>query len=110
MTQAASALGLDHFTPYDIELDAGRNILLDDGYHAILKLCWSGLIGLACLALQCTDFSRLTLRPGVPKPLIPGLTPEEQSRVDESVETHARAHQRSLTKAASPSSSSRHQQ
>ena len=99
MTQAAAALNLDRFTPFNIELDSRCDILNDDGFHAILRLCWSGLIGLACLAPPCKEFSRLKLRPGGPKALrtpqhmdgVPGLTPGEQQKVHESALIHTRA-------------------
>ena len=97
LTQAAAALNLDRFTPFDIELDSRCDILDDDGFHAILRLCWSGLIGLACFAPPCKEFSRLKLRPGGPKALrtpqhmdgVPGLTTGEQQRAPRSIPGHS---------------------
>ena len=59
LTQAAAALNLDRF---NIELDFRCDILDNDRFHAILRLCWSGLMDLACFAPPCKEFSRLKLR------------------------------------------------
>ena len=99
LSVAAKELDLDRFAPFDIELDASHDILDDDAFHMLRRLAWSGLIGLACLAPPCKEFSRLKLRRGGPKALrtpeymegIPGLSPKNQKKVDDSAEIHARA-------------------
>ena len=59
--------------PYDVELNSTCDILQEEGFHSLLRLAWSGLVGLIILAPPCKEFSRLKLRAGGPKAL---RTPE----------------------------------
>ena len=50
-------------------LNSACDILNDEGFHSLLGLAWSGLVGLIMLAPPCKEFSRLKLRAGGPKAL-----------------------------------------
>ena len=91
---------MDRFAPFDIELDASHDILDDDAFHMLRRLAWSGLIGLACLAPPCKEFSRLKLRRGGGRGRFelqrtwrasPASRPRTSKRWDDSAEIHARA-------------------
>ena len=60
LSQAAAKTGLDRYEPLDIISNAARDILLD----SLLRLCWSGAIGLIVCAPPCKEYSRLKMRPG----------------------------------------------
>ena len=89
MSHAAAAQGLDRFQPMDIMSHSSHDILLDPVFEALLKLCWSGCIGL---------HSRLKMKPGGPPALrtpeymdgVPNLTPTQLQKVRDSKEIHRR--------------------
>ncbi|CAE7518462.1 unnamed protein product [Symbiodinium natans] len=99
LSAAARALGLDCVEPIDARINAKHNILQDDFFRVMQRLCWSGLIGFIWSAPPCAEFSRLKLLPGGPKPLrtpehmdgVPNLTSAEQRRVNDSTEIHQRS-------------------
>ena len=75
-------------------------------FTILQRLCWSGLVCFIWSAPPCSEYSRLKLRQPGPKPLrtpehmegVPGLSQQEQQRVDNSAEIHARS--RALIRAA----------
>lgn len=59
---------------FDLLLDPQMNLLVDDSYEALLKLCSSGSIAYGAASPSCSQYSRLKLRQdGGPPPL---RTPE----------------------------------
>ena len=64
-----------------------------------MRISWSGIVSLITLAPPRKEYSRLRLRPRGPKALraptcmlgVPGLSPEEASRVAQSREIHRRS-------------------
>ena len=98
LTKAMHAKGADYFQPFDLDRDPKCNILDDSAFAILLRLAWSGLIGAVWSAPPCKEYSRLKLRPGGPKALrtpehmggVPGLTEDEQRRVDQSKAIHDR--------------------
>lgn len=66
ISQAAMEMGLDRFEPFDIMINPEHDILNNDVFHSLLKICWSGIVGLITLAPPCKEYSRLKLRPGRP--------------------------------------------
>ena len=98
MSHAAAAQGLDRFQPMDIMSHSSHDILLDPVFEALLKLCWSGCIGLLMGAPPCKEYSRLKMKPGGPPALrtpeymdgVPSLTPSQLQKVRDSEEIHRR--------------------
>ena len=80
----------------DQGLDRSHDILLDSVFEALLKLCWSGCIGLIMGAPPCKEYSRLKMKPGGPPALrtpdymdgVPNLTPSQLQKVGDSKEIH----------------------
>ena len=101
LTKAMHAAGADYFQPFDLDRDPTCNILDDSVFTILMRLAWSGLIGAIWSAPPCKEYSRLKLRPGGPKALhtpeymdgVPGLTADEQRRVDQSKAIHERGRQ-----------------
>ena len=98
ISQAAMEMGLDRFEPFDIMINPEHDILNDEVFHSLLKICWSGIVGLITLAPPCKEYSRLKLRPGGPPALrtpehmqgVPWNTKHQQQQVNESKAIHAR--------------------
>ena len=75
--------------PVDLLQDSPLDILSDDVFDCLLRLCFSGQVGLMHASPPCKEYSRLKLRPGGPKAIrspkflggLPSNTPEMQSRV-----------------------------
>ena len=96
VSRAAAAQGLDRFQPMDIMSHSSHDILLDPVFEALLKLCWSGCIGLLMGAPPCKEYSRLKMKPGGPPALrtpeymdgVPNLTPTQLQKVRDSKEIH----------------------
>lgn len=101
ISQAAMEMGLDRFEPFDIMINPEHDILNDDVFHSLLKICWSGLVGLITLAPPCKEYSRLKLRPGGPPALrtpehmqgVPWNNQHQQQLVTESRAIHERGRQ-----------------
>ena len=74
VSRAAADQGLDRFQPMDITSHSSHDILLDPVFEALLKLCWSGCIGLIMGAPPCKEYSRLKMKPGGPPPFAPQTT------------------------------------
>ena len=93
------ALHADCFAPFDLAPGQTFNVLDDTQYRIVLRIALSGLIGVLWSALPCKEYTRLKLRKPGPKALrtpdhmdgVPGLSAEEQSKVDASKEIHARS-------------------
>ena len=49
VTAAAISLGLDCL-PFDVDYNSTRNILNDEVFETLLKMCWPGIIALIMLA------------------------------------------------------------
>ena len=62
------ALGLPALS-IDILLDSRMDILDDQFFEQLLRLCGSGIVGYAGASPACTEYSLLKLRPGSPKAL-----------------------------------------
>ena len=97
LSQAASKAGLDRYEPLDIITNPAHDILIDSAFESLLRLCWSGAIGLIVCAPPCKEYSRLKMRPGGPPALrtpdymdgVPGLSPAQLKKVRDSREIHA---------------------
>ena len=98
LLQAAMEMGLDRFEPFDIMINKEHDILNDEVFHSLLKICWSGIVGLITLAPPCKEYSRLKLRPGGPPALrtpehmqgVPWNNKYQQQQVTESKAIHER--------------------
>ena len=98
LSQAASKAGLDRYEPLDIITNPAHDILIDSAFESLLRLCWSGAIGLTVCAPPCKEYSRLKMRPGGPPALrtpaymdgVPGLSPAQLKKVRDSREIHRR--------------------
>ena len=98
MTSAAISLGLDCFEPFDLDGNTAHDILDNEVFEALLRLCWSGIVVLIMLAPPCKEYSRLKLRPGGPKALrtpqhmngAPGLLPSQRKKLLDSQTIHER--------------------
>ena len=98
VTSAAISLGLDCFEPFDLDGNTAHDILDDEAFEALLRLCWSGIVVLIMLAPPCKEYSRLKLRPGGPKALrtpqhmngVPGLSPSQRQKLLDSKTIHER--------------------
>ena len=96
---AAKQANIDHFSPFDIEMDPIYNILNDDHFENLLKLAHSGLIGAILSAPPCRLYSSLRKNDGGPPPLrskdfldgLPSVTPAQLLQVQESKEIHRRS-------------------
>ena len=100
LTNAMLSKGVDCFGPFDFALRETHDDILDDRVlHLLLRLAHSGLVGMAWSAPPCKEFSRLKLKQPGPKALrtpeymdgVPGLSKEEQARVDASAAIHSRS-------------------
>ena len=99
VSRAAAEQGLDRFQPLDIMSHSSHDILLDPMFEALLKLCWSGCIGLLMGAPPCKEYSRLKMKPGGPPALrtpaymdgVPNLTPTQLQKVRDSKENTGEA-------------------
>ena len=99
LTNAMLSKGLDCFGPFDFALHETHDILDDRVLHLLLRLAHSGLVGMVWSAPPCKEFSRLKLRRPGPKALrtpeymdgVPGLSKEEQARVDASAAIRSRS-------------------
>ena len=97
LSQAAAHAGLDRYEPLDIISNSAHDILIDSTFESLLRLCWSGAIGLVC-APPCKEYSRLKMRPGGPPALrtpnymdgVPGLSPAQLQKVRDNREIHRR--------------------
>ena len=88
------ALHADCFAPFDLALGQAFNILDDTQYRIVLRIALSGLVGVLWSAPPCKEYTRLKLRkPGTPDHMdgVPGLSAEEQDRVNASREIPARS-------------------
>ena len=96
---AAKQANIDHFSPFDIEIDPIYDILNDDHFETLLKLAHSGLIGAIWSAPPCRLYSSLRKNDGGPPPLrpkdfldgLPSVTPAQLLQVQESKEIHRRS-------------------
>ena len=77
---------------FDILLHSDDDLLSDRAYEQLLRLASSGIITYGCGSPACRDYSRLKLRPNIPKALrtpeflngVPGLNAAELKRVRDS--------------------------
>ena len=98
LSQAAAEAGLDRYEPLDIISNPAHDILIDSAFESLLRLCWSGAIGLIVCAPPCKEYSRLKMRPGGPPALrtpdymdgVPGLSHAQLQKVRDSREIHRR--------------------
>ena len=98
LSNAVLELGLDCFGPFDFALHETHDILDDRVFQVMLRLAYSGFIGIAWGAPPCKEFSRLKLKRPGPKALrtpefmdgVPGLSTAEQARVDANTAIHSR--------------------
>ena len=82
-----------------VDLIHGWDILDDDVFHSLIRLCESGLVRAALAAPYCCKHSRATLRRPGPKPVrtpeqldgLPDNTIQQQLAVQESALVHDRA-------------------
>ena len=99
LSQAMHAIGCDYFSPFDLARHASHDILDDRVLHLLLRLAFSGFVGIVWSAPPCKEFSMLKLRRPGPKTLrtplhmdgLPSNPPQEQARVDASAAIHARS-------------------
>ena len=92
LSKAVLALGCDVLS-FDILLDESMDLLCDDSYEQLLRICSSGQVGYGSASPACCHCSRLKLRPGPgPKALrtpealqgVPGLSSADLQKVQES--------------------------
>ena len=92
LSMAVLALGCDVLS-FDILLDESMDLLCDDSYEQLLRICSSGQVGYGSASPACCHYSRLKLRPGPgPKALrtpealqgVPGLSSADLQKVQES--------------------------
>ena len=94
LSMAVLALGCDVLS-FDILilLDESMDLLCDDSYEQLLRICSSGQVGYGSSSPACCHYSRLKLRPGPgPKALrtpealqgVPGLSSADLQKVQES--------------------------
>ena len=62
LTTAMIALRGDCFEPFDLDGNAQPDILDNNMFHLLLRVCWSGIVGAIWSAPPCKEFSRLKLR------------------------------------------------
>ena len=97
VSTACKRFSVDLLDPVD--LIHGWDILDDDVFHSLIRLCESGLVGAALAAPYCSKHSRATLRRPGPKPVrtpeyldgLPDNTIQQQLAVQESALVHDRA-------------------
>ena len=78
--------------PVDLLQDLPLDVLSDDVFDCLLRLCFAGQVGLMHASPPCKNYSRLKLRPGGPRAIrspefldgLPSNTAEMQSRVTSS--------------------------
>ena len=63
LSTAVLALGCDVLS-FDILLDQSVDLLRDDSYEQLLRICSSGKVGYGSASPACCHYSRLKLRPG----------------------------------------------
>ena len=88
LSQALQRFGCDTLA-FDILIHQDYDLLRDDAYERLLRLCTCGLLAYAAAAPACKEYSRLKLRSGGPKALrtpihlqgVPGLTSAEGPRI-----------------------------
>ncbi|CAE7409115.1 unnamed protein product [Symbiodinium sp. CCMP2592] len=91
LTTAMSSCGVTCL-PIDLLGEEQLDLLNDDTYDHLLRLCFSGIVRLAHGSPPCKEYSRLKLRPGVPPAIrspdhlngLPGNTASQQARVHSS--------------------------
>ena len=101
LTAAMEALHADCMQPFDLDANAAFDIVDNAQYRLLLRAASSGILGALWSAPPCKEFSRLKLRKPGPKALrapefmdgVPGNSPAEQTRVDQSTEIHKRSRQ-----------------
>ena len=75
--------------PVDFLQDVPLDVSSDDVFDTVIRLCFSGQVGLTHASPPCKEYSRLKLRPGGPAAIrspefldgLPSNFPETQSRV-----------------------------
>ena len=91
LSQALQSFNCDTFA-FDILIHEHYDLLRDDTYERLLRICACGLVAYSAAAPACKEYSRLKLRSGGPKALrtpshmqgVPGLNSSELQRVQES--------------------------
>ncbi|MCV6575189.1 MAG: hypothetical protein OIF58_05590, partial [Cohaesibacter sp.] len=92
LSQAVLALGGDTLS-FDVLLDSSMDLLQDESYEQLLRICSSGQVRYGSAAPACSHYSRLKLLPGpgpralrTPEALqgVPGLSSYELLQVQES--------------------------
>ncbi|CAE7409167.1 unnamed protein product [Symbiodinium sp. CCMP2592] len=91
LTTAMSSCGVTCL-PIDLLGEEQLDLLNDDTYDHLLRLCFSGIVRLAHGSPPCKEYSRLKLRPGGPPAIrspdhlngLPGNTASQQARVHSS--------------------------
>ena len=91
LSQSLQAFKCDTFA-FDILIHQDYDLLKDETYERLLRLCACGIVAYSAAAPACKEYSRLKLRSGGPKALrtpthlegVPGLTSSELQRVQES--------------------------
>ena len=91
LSKALHTFKCDTFA-FDILIHQSYDLLQDDMYERLLRLCACGIIAYAAAAPACKEYSRLKLRSGGPKALrtpthlqgVPGLSSAELQKVQES--------------------------
>ena len=91
LSQALQKFKCDTFA-FDILIHQNYDLLQDDMYERLLRLCACGIIAYAAAAPACKEYSRLKLRSGGPKALrtpshmqgVPGLSSAKLQKVQES--------------------------
>ena len=58
VTLAAISLGLDCLEPFDLDGNTAHDILDNEVFEALLRLCWSGIVVLIMLSPPCKEYSR----------------------------------------------------
>ncbi|CAE7785030.1 unnamed protein product [Symbiodinium sp. CCMP2592] len=91
LTTAVSSCGITCL-PIDLLGEEQLDLLNDDTYDHLLRLCFAGIVRLAHGSPPCKEYSRLQLRPGGPPAIrspdhlngLPGNTASQQARVNSS--------------------------
>ncbi|CAE7244381.1 unnamed protein product [Symbiodinium sp. CCMP2592] len=91
LTTAMSSCGITCL-PIDLLGEEQLDLLSDDTYDHLLRLCFAGIVRLAHGSPPCKEYSRLKLRPGGPPAIrspdhmngLPGNTASQQARVHSS--------------------------
>ncbi|CAE7421697.1 unnamed protein product [Symbiodinium sp. CCMP2592] len=91
LTTAMSSYGITCL-PIDLLGEEQLDLLNDDTYDHLLRLCFAGIVRLAHGSPPCKEYSRLKLRPGGPPAIrspdhmngLPGNTASQQARVQSS--------------------------